>query len=69
MLFDGKRVGEMSAEELDAADAYCTRMMRDANTVFDLNRVGLIEVCEERTRRLLGENPSLDPYIKRALDS
>lgn len=53
MLYDGKRPRELSAEELDAAEQYCLKTMRDANAVYELNRVGFAELCEERSRRLI----------------
>ena len=55
MLYDGKRPHEMSAEELEAAEAYCLKTMRDANAVYELNRVGFLEITEEQSRRAIAK--------------
>jgi hypothetical protein len=51
MLYAGKRPEEMDAEELQAAEACVLEGMRNANQVYELNRAGFLELCEEQSRR------------------
>lgn len=51
MTFDGKRIEELSNEELEAAAAYCWRMKHQAARVFELNDAGLQELAQEYAKR------------------
>jgi hypothetical protein len=52
MIYDGKRLEEMSNEELEAAAVYCARMKHQAANIFNLNDAALIELSEEYAKRL-----------------
>lgn len=51
MTFDGKRIEELTDEELEFAAAYCWRAKHHAAQVFEANDAGLQELAQEYAKR------------------
>lgn len=51
MTFGGKRIEDLTNEELELAAAYCWQAKHQAARVFELNDVGLQEIAEEYAKR------------------